>query len=232
VTDVSDRWSIYIDIEGFGVLYDRETTVLEALGDLMEGIHAIGTRVYPESPDRLFAYQTGDGFIVVSEFGASSLEMPISIAIALLRHVAARGRFAKASLGEGELADIWGCYPRSIREARHPDDSVSLGSGFMTIFPVMGTALIDAVGVAKRSPSGCLLTLESGKRSRLPAECVIREVEGGEVVSIDWIHSDLPLVDRLQQLAGLRSPSPEQIVAAFRRYCQQQQPPTLWVKVT
>lgn len=229
---MGDRWAVYIDIEGFGVLYDRETTVLEALGDLMEGIYAIGTRVYPESPDRLFAHQTGDGFIVVGEFGSPSLEVPTSIATALLRHVSARGRFAKASLGEGELADIWGCYPRRIREVRRSGDTVRLGGGLMTVFPVMGTALIDAVSVAKRSPSGSLLTLASAKRSRLPAGCVVHEVEGGDVISIDWVHSSLPLVEHLQNQAELRRPGPEEIAAALRRYTEQQQPPARWTSNT
>lgn len=229
---MSQRWAIYIDIEGFGVLYDRETTVLEALGELMEGIYAIGTKFYPESPDRLFAHQTGDGFVIVSEFGASSLEVPASVAIALLRHVAARGRFAKASIGEGDFADIWGCYPERIREARRNDDTVSLGGGLMTIFPVMGTALIDAVGVAKRSPSGSLLTVETHKRLRLPRQCLVRDVDGQDVVCIDWIHSDVPLVTRLQQVAGLRNPSAEEIEAALRRYGKRQQPPQRWVDST
>ena len=228
MTDASDRWTIYIDIEGFSALYDRETIVLEALGDLMEGIYAIGTNVYPESPQRLFAHQTGDGFVIVSEFGASSLEVPTSIAIALLRHVAARGRFAKASVGEGHFSDVWGCYPKRIRAARRHDDTLPLGGGLMTIFPVIGTALIDAFAVAKRSPSGSLLTVESRKRSRLPPECVIREIDGSNLVSVDWIHSTVPLVRRIQQRAGLRSPTAEQIVAAFRRY-REQQPPPRWV---
>jgi hypothetical protein len=198
----------------------------------MEGIYDIGTNCYPESPHRLFAHQTGDGFVVVSEFGASSLEVPVAISIALLRHVAARGRFAKASLGEGDFADIWGCYPQRIREARSPDDSVALGGGLMTIFPVMGTALIDAVAVAQRSPSGSLLTAAADKRSRLPSECVIRDFADRKVVSVDWVHSTLPLVATLQERAGLRSPSSAQTEAAFRRYCSQQQPPRHWVDST
>ena len=51
--------------------------------------HSIGERCYPESPDRRFAHQTGDGFVIVSEFGTASLRVPAAIAIALLRHVAA-----------------------------------------------------------------------------------------------------------------------------------------------
>jgi hypothetical protein len=232
VIGMSHRWAIYIDIEGFSVLYDLETTVLAALSDLMEGIYAIGTKCYPESPDRLFAHQTGDGFVIVSEFGAASLEVPVAIAIALLRHVAARGRFAKASIGEGDFADIQGCYPRCIREARSDGDTVRLGDGLMTIFPVMGTALIDAVAVQKRAPSGSILTVETGKRSRLPSDCIIRETNDPHIMSIDWIHSNLPLVTQLQQRAELHNPTPEQIEAIFGQYCLERQPPAHWIDST
>jgi hypothetical protein len=226
------RWALWIDIEGFGALYDRETLVLEALGDLMDGILLIGERCYSETPDRLFAHQTGDGFVIVSEFGASSLEVPTAIAIALLRHVAACGRFAKASIGEGEFADILGCYPQRIREACVGDSTVRLGGGLMTLFPVMGTALIDAIGVAKRSPSGALLTVARSNRRRLPIECVVREPNARDIVSIDWVHSDLPLVAHLQNTAGLSRPSPGAIRETIMRYSDQLGPSEQWVANT
>jgi len=226
------RWAIYIDIEGFSVLYDRETVVLEALCDLMEGIYLIGERCYPESPDRLFAHQTGDGFVIVSEFGASSLEVPVAISIALLRHVAARGRFAKASIAEGEFADIFGCYPRRIRDACTGDATIRLGGGLMTLFPVMGTALINAFGIAKRAPSGSLLVLVAQNQRRLPVECIVQQVNGQDIVSVDWVHSEVPLVGRLQQQAGLRSPTADQVGEAFFRYSAEQRPPQRWVDGT
>lgn len=229
---MADRWAIYIDIEGFRALYDREITVLKSLGDLMAGIYSIGTRFYPESPNRLFAHQTGDGFVVVSEFGAASLETPIAIAIALLRHVAARGRFAKASIGEGNFADIQGCYPRAIMEACSEDHVVRLGDGLMTIFPVMGTALIDAVGIQKRSPKGALLTVASDNRSRLPSGCITKDMDGQEIIVIDWVHSALSLLEEIQNTAELSRPTAEQIRAVWGQYCSQQQPPSEWIAST
>jgi hypothetical protein len=50
----------------------------------MEAIYLIGINYYTESPNRIFAYQTGDGFVIVSEFPVENLEIPIAIAIALL----------------------------------------------------------------------------------------------------------------------------------------------------
>ena len=56
-------WSIYIDIEGFGALYKKEDVQISlALGYLLEGVYLVGSNCYNESPDRLFAHQTGDGF--------------------------------------------------------------------------------------------------------------------------------------------------------------------------
>lgn len=225
----AQRWAVYIDIEGFSTLFDREITVLQALGDLLEGIYLIGSQCYPESPDRLFAHQTADGVVIASGFGATSLEVPSATAIALLRHVAGRGRFAKAAIGEGEFADIFGCYPRRIRDACIGDAAtVPLGDGLMTPFPVMGTALIDAVGVARRSPSGALLTVSAENKRRLPIECALTDVEGAQVVSVDWVHSDFRLVTELQRRAGLRMPSPREISTALERYCHQHNPPQPW----
>jgi hypothetical protein len=41
-----ERWSIYIDIEGFSALYEQENQVLHSLGMLAEGIGWIGIRIF------------------------------------------------------------------------------------------------------------------------------------------------------------------------------------------
>lgn len=173
---MAQRWAIYIDIEGFGALYATNDRALLSLGDLTEGIYLIGSRCYFETPDRIFAHQTGDGFAVVSEFCTSSLATPVAIAIALMRHVATGGCFAKATIAEGGFADISGCYPAVVRNARDANGRVSMGKGVMTLFPVMGTALINAVALAKVSPSGALLTLHEGAFDRLPSNCVVHKI--------------------------------------------------------
>lgn len=226
------RWAIYIDVEGFSALYNRDNQILVALGGLMEGIFLIGEGCYPESPDRIFAHQTGDGFVIVGEFGLKSLEVPVAIAVALLRHVAAGGRFRKASIGEGQFSDITGCYPDRVRQRQTPNGSIRMGRGIMTLFPVMGTALIDAVSVVKRSPSGSLLTLSYGNKSRLPSDCHIVDLPDAEIISVDWVHSQTPLVDELQRCAGLKRPSPIAIEEAFHQYCLNHKPPEKWVRWT
>ena len=88
---MSDRWAIYIDISGFGALWEQGDKALWSLGQLMLAIFRIGRRCYPEPPDRLFAHQLGDGFVVVSDFHEPCLERCTAIAVALMRHVAASG---------------------------------------------------------------------------------------------------------------------------------------------
>ncbi len=222
------RWAIYIDIEGFGALYDREDTVLWALGDLMEAIFLIGTKCYPETPDRIFAHQTGDGFVIVSEFAADTLNVPVAIAIALLRHVSMRGRFAKAAIADGGFAGITGCYPKRVRDAMEKDGRVFMGGGLMTVFPVMGTALINAVAVSKRSPSGALLTLNESDTTRVPSDCLTQQVFDKNLVAIDWVHSSSPLVAEIQETAGLRVPTVESMTQYFSNYIKTTEVPIQW----
>jgi hypothetical protein len=212
------RWSIYIDIEGFGASYETDDQILLSLGDLMEGIYLIGSHCYFETPDRIFAHQTGDGFAVVSEFGANSLEVPTAIAIALMRHVSARGRFAKATIAEGGFGDIVGCYPASVRDARDENGRVSLGRGKMTLFTGMGTALINAVALSKKSPSGALLTLADETSPRLPVGCVVHKIAERKLLSLDWIHSSFPLVSEIQAKSGLQTPTPAKLRTCFVNY--------------
>jgi len=132
----------------------------------MRAIFRIGRECFPISPERLFAHQLGDGFLVVSDFGEENLERAVTVAIALMQHVAASARLTKAAIAEGELSDIQGCYPKEVLNELEADHTVSLNMGLMTIFPVMGTALIRAVKVAELSPSGPLLLLEKSKADR------------------------------------------------------------------
>lgn len=170
-----ERWCIYIDMEGFSALYGQEDQVLWSLCEMMRAIYRIGTRAYPSGSDRLFVHQTGDGFAILSDFHEPSPLRAIAIAVVILRHVASTDRFARAAISEGELADIVGCYPKEVRDSCTDDRVSILGDGLMTLFPVMGTGLIRAVGVDKIGPPGPLLLLDAKFRSRLPDEIIIRE---------------------------------------------------------
>jgi hypothetical protein len=223
---MDNRWAVHIDVEGFSHLFRCENSViLRSLSDLIEGIFLIGEKCYPETPNRIFAHQIVDGFTIVSEFSAKTLEVPIAVSIALLRHVAAGGRFAKASIGEGDSGDYTGCYPDRVMAARKNGGRVLMGGGVMTLFSVLGTAHIDAYEVHEKSPSGSLLTVPSFKRDRLPAECIVKEVSCGTLLSIDWVHSQLNLVSEIQKCAGLKMPAIEAIKQLFTNYRSSSNPP-------
>lgn len=224
------RWAINIDLEGFGHLYDKEDIVLLSLCELMEGIYRIGVQYYPESPDRIFAHQIGDGFIIVSDFPEKSFERPVAIALSLLRHIAHSGRYAKATISDGEFADILSCYPSSITNAAGPDKRVRLGRGIMTLFPVMGTALIRAISVAKKCPSGPLLALAAENRKRIPEGLVVHEVPSQDIIVIDWIHSENELSKDISSKSQLKWPDSPTISEQLRDYCQKQPVKEEWKK--
>ena len=189
-----DRWSIYIDIEGFSSTNSEDAQAVLSLGALMEGIRSIGSRCYPESPHRLFAHQLGDGFVIVGEFGWPSLEQPSTIAIALLRTVLSAGGVAKAAISEGEFSDIVGCYPKTIQKLYYDANcgAFSIGGGLMTILPVMGTALINSFKLlhSEHTPSGSILVLKKNLSSRLPQGVPFQE--SGNLSLIDWVHASYP----------------------------------------
>jgi hypothetical protein len=213
---MTDRWALLVDVEGFGAKWDDTMEAFRGLNALMQAIYWIGERAYREPPERLFAHQFGDGFLLVSDFHEDSLSRAALVGLALLRYVLSRGATAKAALAEGDLSDIVGCYPEEIR--RQPDRShIVFGSGVMTVFPVMGTALINAVALAKRSPSGPLFTVDSTNRSRLPADIPIRTAENG-VLSLNWLSPEIPALDALQTAAGMARYSKWERLAQLRAY--------------
>lgn len=216
------RWAISIDLEGFGHLYDKENLVLRSLGELMEGIFRIGVQYYPESPYRIFAHQLGDGFVIVSDFPEQTFDRPVAIALSLLRHVAHSGRYAKATIADGKFADIQSCYPSSVVNAAEPDKRVRLGSGIMTLFPVMGTALIRAIAVSKKCPSGPLLAVIAADRQRLPDGLIILEVPSQDIVVVDWLHSENELAKDIAKKSQLNWPDTSIISDQLRNYCQTQ----------
>lgn len=216
------RWAINIDLEGFGHLYDKEQLVLLSLCELMEGIFRIGVQCYPESPDRIFAHQLGDGFVIVSDFPEVTLERPVAIALSLLRHVATSGRYAKATISDGEFADIQSCYPSCIFNAADSHKRVRLGAGIMTLFPVMGTALIRAISVAKKCPSGPLLAVAAANRQRLPDGLIIHEVPSQDIIIVDWLHSKNELAKDIANKSQLNWPDTSIISEQLREYCQTQ----------
>jgi hypothetical protein len=226
---VKNRWAVYIDIQGFGTLWDESDKPLEALKELMRAIFRIGRQCYPNSPNRLFAHQFGDGFLVVSEFEERSLERCVTVAIAILRHVSVAGCFAKAAVVEGDMLDIKGWYPNEVMDNLDGSSVIDLGEGLMTITPVMGTALIQGVRLDKVSPKGPLLVIGKEKIDRLPQGLDISDVDGN-VASINWITYQSELLSTVQQLANLMAPTRGEMEESIRRYGKGDKVPEGWVE--
>jgi hypothetical protein len=225
-----EKWLIHIDIEGFSLLWDKENRVLISLCELMKAIYRIGNKCYPNSPDRIFAHQLGDGFIIKSEFHEKNLERALTIAIALMQHVASTGRFAKAVIAEGDLSDQKGCYPDEVTNKLGDDLRVSLGMGLMTIFPVMGSALIRAVKIGRDSPRGPLLIIEAQKKNRIPKNFSIQFLKGRKynLLSIDWVHMDSDLLRHVKGSANLNSPPIARIEQLLTKYFIEYNVPKDW----
>lgn len=227
-----DRWSIYIDIEGFSVTYEKNDQALISLGALMEGIYLIGSKCFCGSPNRIFAHQLGDGFVIVGEFGVKILEVPLSIAILLMRFVLKAGGTAKAAISEGSFADVKGCYPNCIRENTDENGVIRLGSGLMTIFPVMGTALIIPHKVLSLSPSGSLLVIEKSLFSRVPKNARFTDIFDSDFLAIDWLHTDFPSMVEIVDHTGLLLPSTLNMESLLNKYLESNELPSSWKRNT
>jgi hypothetical protein len=227
---MSARWSLFIDIEGFSALWEHENGVLVALGELMRGVFRLGRSCFPRDPERLFAYQAGDGFLIVSDFHEASLDRCVSIAVALMRHVAGRvGRLAGCSIAEGDLADITGCYPKEVVASEgFQSGTIPLGMGLMTIFPVMGTALIRSCRISNTPLKGPLLLIDSTKCGRIPMGVSWEPIPHLGVASIDWVHMRSHTLERLQQNASLAAPSDRELEERLRNYCNDPRVPPDW----
>ena len=189
----------------------------------MWAIHRIGTKVYPDDPERLFVHQMGDGFAIVSDFGEASLERPIAIAVALMRCVATTGTFAVAAIAEGDHTDITGCYPQEVTGGSN-NGVVRLGGGLMTLTRVMGTAFIRAYRLQNSAPPGPFLTVPGYHRDRVPAWLSVREPQNPKndrLLSIDWIRAESELLLGIQQNADISTPSSDALVQTIQDYCSQ-----------
>ncbi len=230
---MNKRWSIWIDIEGFSKLWEIEGLGLSGLQSLMLGIFEIGTSVYPNPEQRLFAHQFGDGFVIVSTFEEEDLSRCVSIAIALMRGVARSGCVARAAISEGQFSDIQGCWPKVIRD-KIDGDRVFIGHGLMTFIPVMGTALINSnkLDHANRL-KGALLTIESCNVRRLASS--FSSQESPDCTNhhlIDWVHSRSDDLDRILASVPMCDLTCEQLEVRLRDNMARWTLPATWIENT
>ena len=234
---MNNRWAINIDVEGFSKNYehseDRKTFAILALSELMDSIVKIGTRCFPGDPDknysdRLFAHQFGDGFIICSDFPEEDATRAISIAVAIMRHMIIKGYATKAAISTGDMSDIKGCYPKSVRDT--DDERVSLGMGLMTIISVMGTALTKAHKLSNTQKGAVLILDENLAKLGLPNGV---EMKGSSGCCIDWVSIILPMSEQIAHTAGLAIDNPQKLIEKLDSYYKQEPTPEdSWIEAT
>ena len=229
--DINKRWCIYIDIEGFSIKYDDNMKSLIPLRYLMEGIYKIGTQKYYDNDNKLFAHQFGDGFAIVSYFNEEYLDRPIAIAIALMRYILPYGGVAKASIAEGNFGDVSGCYPECIINNEN-NGRVEMGKGFMKIIPVMGTAFIKAYSLNKKSPKGSLLIIDDINKNRISKDFSISEIRDKNLISINWLKGEYPLVLEINNKAHLSKDDETDRIKSILNYIKQNDLKVKWVDNT
>lgn len=216
---VSDRWAIYIDVEGSSKVYaTHETRFFACVDALLNGIARIGTQACPESPDRLFVHQIGgDGFVIVSEFVRRSPEMPIAIAVVLMQMVLAAGGVAKSGISQGDFGDVQNCLP-TLQD--YPPDEHGrrrLGRGILTVLTTMGTALINSHRLATRWPRGARLAVDRTMLGQIPVGVVVTHADA-DLLVVDWVHTRLPEIDEIVSKTRLPLPSPGELRQKLTAY--------------
>jgi hypothetical protein len=234
---MTNSWAVYIDVEGFSENYeyseDRKTFAILALAELVDSIVKIGTQCFPGDrdknfSDRLFVHQFGDGFIICSDFPEQNAISAISITVAIMRHMIIKGYATKAAISTGDMSDIKGCYPKSVRDT--DDEKVNLGRGLMTIISVMGTALTKAHKLSNTQKGAVLILDENLAKLDLPEGVKVKDSSG---CCIDWISSNLPMSEQIAHTAGLATDNPQALIEKLNSHCKQEPiPPSSWIEGT
>ena len=198
---MSESWAIYIDEEGFAQHWDDTMAAFLGLNALMEAICRLGIKVYPKEGERLFCYQFGDGFLITSDFHEPDLSRSALITIAILRHMLAVNRVARASLAEGNVADVAGCYPAEVSQSSDRS-RVSLGAGLLITTPVLGDGLLRTVGLGKKKPKGPLFLADSELKNRLPTGIKVTD-SGEKIILLNWLKGEPKGLRAIQERAGL-----------------------------
>lgn len=201
------RLAIYLDVEGTSKIYPEDAPKFHSGFDqLLCVLFAIGTKVYPEPPQRLFAHQVGgDGLVIVSDFEEESSERFISIAVVLMQVLLVNGLVGKAGISAGSFGDIQGCIPSLRDHPRTDGGAYSLGAGLLTTLNVMGTALINSHRYAEISPRGSRLAVDPVLLAKNSPGVVLSRL-GGPVI-VDWIHTRTATMELITQKAEIELPS-------------------------
>lgn len=224
----NDRWSIFIDVEGFSFLH--KTSEFEAhrrLNNLIEDIYKIGTQIYPDDPDRLFVHQLGDGFVIVSSFAEETLYRPLSIALALMQSALLKGGICKAGISDGNFADVQGTWPKEIRDNIESSATLRIGEGVMKLFTVMGDALINSYKALSLSGSGPHLVIDNRIKCLMPPDIRIMK-ESEHLLFTNWLNLNTSLSNDILEILGHENINHKEIYNQFEVYIQENKASEEW----
>ena len=215
-----NRWALYIDIEGTSRIYEsHESCFYSAFDALLATICRIDREVFPETPCRLFPHQVGgDGVVIVSEFAEGKPETPISIGVVLMQVLLVNGLVGKAGISEGTFADIQSCLP-SVRSISNFESHSDRRAAEFTIFPVMGTALINSHQLATCKPRGARMAVDPVTMQAIPDGVVISHRDKNVLV-VDWVHTQTNLVQEIVSKIDLQLPSPDALGFKLKSYVE------------
>ena len=205
------RWAIFFDIEGFAHL--EESKMHNSFDLLISTIYKIGTKVYPNSPERLFVHHIGgDSIIIVSDFSEKDLSRPISIAIVLQRVLIANNYIGKAGISIGDFADISSCWPKFYNLVKknlpkthtelgsfpeqYDRKKIHMGNGLITLIPVLGTSLIKSYKAQNKGPSGPNIIIPFEFNEKIPSKYSTYKLENNYSL-IYWIDASSEIINEI-----------------------------------
>lgn len=101
----------------------------------------------------------------------------------------------------------------------------------MTTISVMGTALINAIGVDKQAPSGSLLTLRSKDSDRISEDFTVTKIEN-DLISVNWIKDEPSLVSEVVTKADFVEFSETERIKMLSKYIENNNLSPNWVRTT
>jgi hypothetical protein len=147
-----------------------------------------------------------------------------------MKYITAFKVFARCTLVEGGLAGITSCYETEVMD-ECVDGGVStarMGAGLLTIFPVMGTALINAVGLNKSKPKGPLILMPRTFLNRVNSSFITCSTENTDIVSVNWVATENELISKIGMEADIHLPTKDAISVNLTNYIETHQPPLYW----
>jgi len=196
-----NRWSIYIDVEGFSKIYkENEGKAHYGVSLLASHIYNFGNKVYNDEFNSLFAHQLGDGFVIVSLNNEKNIDSALLAAITLMRLMLVKGYMTKAAISIGNFADVMACYPKFIQDEYYKNEIIKIGHGVLRVFPVMGSALINSWKLLDKTPSGPKLTLDFSLKENVKLDGLIYGESNNKFIEINWLHSKLIALEKIGKI--------------------------------